>query len=223
MDVVIFGTSRVSEVIYSYIKEDKTFNIAGFSVDREYFRDDKKFSLPVVPFDEIEKYFPPDRYKILVAIGYHQMNKIREQKCREAEAKGYELVSYVNKNADVASTSVIGKNCIILDNVSVEPFAQIGDNVCIYCNATVAHHSRIADNVWITSGTVIGGNSTVGKNTFLGINSTIGHNVKIGDENFIGASAVVTKNTEDKSVYINPDTPKYRLNTDQFMKLFKFY
>lgn len=222
MDIVIFGTSKVSEVVYTCIKDESAFNIVGFCVDKEYIDEDKKFGLPVIAFEEIEKVFPSNAFKMLVAIGYHKMNKIREQKCQEAIEKGYELVSYINKKADIASNVEIGQNCVILDNVSVEPFAKIGNNVCLYCNSTIAHHSILEDNVWVTSGAVVGGNSTVGKNTFLGINSTIGHNINIGAENFIGAGALVTKNTEDKSVFICPDTPKYRLNTDQFMKLFKF-
>ncbi len=222
MDIVIFGISKVAEIVHTYITHDESFKVAGFCVDRQYLAEETKFGLPVIAFEDIEKDFPPDKYKMLVAIGYHDMNKTREQKCKEAKDKGYELVSYVNKDADVAPNAKIGKNCIILNNVSVEPFVEIGNNVCLYCNATVAHHSKIDDNVWITSGTVVGGNSTVGKNCFLGINSTIGHNINIGAENFIGAGAVITKNTEDKSVYVNPDTPKYRLNVDQFMKLFKF-
>ena len=106
--------------------------------------------------------------------------------------------------------------------MSVEPFVTIGDHVCLYCNSTVAHHSTVKDNVWVTSGTVIGGNTTIGENCFLGINSTIGHNITIGNYNFIGAGTIVTKSTEDDSVYIIQDTPKYRLKTKQFMRLFNF-
>lgn len=222
MDVVIFGTSKVSEVVYTYIKDDNSFNVVGFCVDKNFITESEKFGLPVVAFEDVDEIFPPDKFKMLVAIGYHQMNKVRARKYEDAVNKGYELVSYINKNADIASNVEIGKNCIILDNVSVEPFVKIGNNVCLYCNSTIAHHSTIGDNSWVTSGTVIGGNSYVGKNVFLGINSTIGHNIVIGDENFIGAGAIVTKNTEEKSVFVCPDTPKYRLNTDQFMKLFKF-
>lgn len=222
MDIIIFGTSKISDVVYTYIKEDNSYNVVGFCVDKGYIKESERFGLPVMAFEEVEKKFPPNKFKMLITIGYHQMNKVREQKCAEAKQKGYELISYINKNSDIASNVEIGENCIILDNVSVEPFVKIGNNVCLYCNSTIAHHSNIKDNVWVTSGTVVGGNSTVGNNTFLGINSTIGHNIVIGSENFIGAGAIVTKTTEDKSVFVCPDTPKYRLNTDQFMKLFKF-
>ncbi|MBO4643362.1 MAG: acetyltransferase [Alphaproteobacteria bacterium] len=222
MKIVIFGISKISEVVYTYIKDTKMFEVAAFCVDKEYLTDKEKFGLPVVDFSDVERSFPPSEYGMLIAIGYHKMNTVRAQKCRDAKEKGYKLVSYVHPRADVASTASIGENCIILNNVSVEPFVKIGDNVCLYCNSTVAHHTVVHDNVWVTSGTVIGGNTDVGENCFLGINSTIGHNIKVGRHNFIGAGAVVTKDTADKSVFIIPDTPKYRLDTDRFMRLFKF-
>ncbi|MDL2284129.1 hypothetical protein LJC19_03160 [Oxalobacter sp. OttesenSCG-928-P03] len=223
-NIVIFGTSKVSQLVFAYVQNDEaaSLTISGFCVDAAYSNEDKLFGLPVVKFNEVARDFPPDQYKMLVAVGYHGMNTLRAQKCREAEAMGYELISYVHSKASVCATAKLGKNCIVLDNVSIEPFAEVGNNVCVYPNATIAHHSRVLDNVWITSGTVIGGNTVVGKNCFLGINATIGHNIVIGDDNFIGAGAVVTRNTEEKSVHIVPDTPRHRLNTDQFMKLFKF-
>lgn len=223
-DIIIFGTSKVAEIVYSCILDDKEskWNPVAFCVDTEYLTENEKFGLPVADFEEIEKKYSPQKYKMIVAIGYHKMNKVREQKCMEAENKGYELVSFVHSRADVPNNVVIGKNTIILNNVSIGPFSKIGNNVCIYNNATVSHHVVVEDNVWMTSGSVIGGNSRVGHNCFLGISSTIAHNIHIGANNFIGTNAVITKNTEDDSVYIVPDTPKYRLTTEQFMRMFKF-
>lgn len=223
-DIIIFGTSKVAEIVYSCMVDDKEakWNPIAFCVDQEYCNETEKFGLPLVCFEEVEKKYAPSQYKMLVAIGYHKMNHVRADKCREAIRKGYELISYIHSKADVPSNVEVGYNTIILNNVSIGPFSKIGNNVCVYNNATVSHHAAVEDDVWITSGTVIGGNTTVGHNCFLGINSTIAHNVTIGAENFIGTNAVVTKNTEDNAVYIVPDTPKYRLNTQQFMRLFKF-
>lgn len=226
MDIVIFGTSKISDIVFSYMKEESFYNVVGFCVDRKYINKTEKFGLPVVAFDEVEKHFPPDKYKMLVAVGYHiednELNGLRAQKAKAVKDKNYELISYIDKGANISPSAEIGENCIILDNVSIGPFVKIGNNVCIYSNATIAHHSVIEDNVWVTSGTVVGGNSKIGKNTFLGINSTIGHNVTIGKENFIGAKALLTKDTDQESVYIVPDTTKYRLKTIQFIKVFKF-
>lgn len=222
--IIIFGISKVAQVVYANIHEDSKCNleVAGFCVDAAYYEEDMMFGLPVFRFEEIEQKMPASEYKMLIAIGYHKMNTVRAQKYKMAKQKGYELVSYIHSNADISKTAVIGQNCIILNNVSIEPFVEIGDDVCVFCNAVVAHHSKVEAHAWITSGTVIGGNSHIGQYCFLGINSTIGHNIGIGDNNFIGAGAVVTKNTEADSVYVIADTPKYRLSTKQFMRLFKF-
>lgn len=222
--IIIFGVSKISHVMYTAIKDDIETNlqVCGFCVDEQYYNEKELFGLPVVKFEEVERIFNPNEYKMLVAIGYHKMNRVREEKCAEAKAKGYKLVSYISSNADVASTATVGENCMILAHSDVESNVRIGNNVCVWHNSVVAHDSSVDDNCWITSGTVIGGNSTIGKNCFFGINSTIGHNLKMGDNNFIGAGAIVTKSTDDNSVFVLSDTPKYRLDTDQFMRLFKF-
>lgn len=222
--VILFGVSKVADIAYSSIKDDDGSDLepVAFTVDREYLCEAEKFGLPVVAFEEVEKIYDPSQYDMLIAIGYHNMNAVREEKCRQAEEKGYSLASFIHSKADVPSTARVGKNVMLLNGVSIGPFSTIGDNVSVYSGAVVSHHSSVGNNAWITSGTVIGGNTTVGENCFCGINCTIGHNVKIGRRNFIGANATVTKDTEDESVYIVPDTPKYRLNTAQFMRLFQF-
>lgn len=223
-DIIIFGVSKVAEILFSSIADDKQSNLnpVAFCVDREFYHETVKFDLPIIATDEIEKMYNPQRYKLMVAMGYHKLNAVRAEKCAEFKEKGYQLVSYVNSMADIPSSSEIGENTIILNNVSIGAYAKVGNNVCIYPNATISHHTVIGDNVWITSGTTIGGNSIVGENCFLGINSTIGHNIKIGNNNFVGAGAIITKDTENDSVYILPDTPKYRLDAKRFIRLFQF-
>ncbi len=222
--VVIFGTSKVADIAYSSIQDDPASDLeaVAFCVDSKYYQESTKEGLPVVKFEEVESIYPPSEAAFFVAIGYHQMNTLREERCRAAREKGYELVSFIDSRANIPSTVKVGENVLILNGVDIGPFSQIGDNVCIYSGAVISHHVTIGNHVWITSGTVIGGNSGIGDHCFLGINSTIGHNVLIGSNNFIGTNAVVTKNTPEDAVYIVADTPKYRLNTAQFLKLFRF-
>lgn len=222
--MLIFGAGKIAQILYASIQDDPaaSLRVVGFCVDAEYYSDSELFGLPVLPFAEAARVFAPDKVKMLAAIGYHGMNSLRAAKCLAARAMGFELATYIHARACVSATAKIGRNCIILDNVSVAPFAEIGDNVCLYSHSTVAHHSKIGDNCWVASGAVVGGNSTVGENCFLGLNSTIGHNISLGAGNFIGAGALLTRCTEAREVHIVPDTPRHRLNTDQFMKLFKF-
>lgn len=217
---ILFGASEIADIVYHGMRNDPhcETEIAAFCVEQEYFCEEYKEGLPVVKFKEVEKIYSPDTFCFLVAIGYHGMNTVREQKCRMIAGKGYELVSFIDSRADVASSVKTGNNVCILKGAHVGPFSYIGNNVCIFAGAVVSHHTKVGDNVWISPGTVIAGNTTIGNNCFLGINSTIGNNIHIGNNNFLGANSLVTKDTTDDSVYIVPNTPKYKLSTSLFMK-----
>lgn len=217
---ILFGASGTADLVYHGMQNDPycEIEISAFCVDQEYFYGECKEGLPVVRFEEVEKIYPPDKFSFLVAIGYHGMNTIREQKCRMIANMGYKLSGFIDSRVDMASSVEIGENVFILKGAHVGPFSHIGDNVCIFAGAVVSHHANIGNNVWISPGTVIAGNTIIGNNCFLGINSTIGQNIHIGNNNFLGANALVTKDTTDDSVYIVPNTPKYKLSTSLFMK-----
>lgn len=221
---IIFGDKNVAKVIFESIRDDKDtlLDVKGFCVDPEYLKEDSLYNLPIVSFDEVSERFPPVEYSVLVAMGYLDMNKKRELKCRQFESKGYKLVSFIHSKANVASSAVIGDNCVVLDNVNIGPFTEVGNNTFIYNGVTLSHHDKVGNNCWIASGTVIGGESVVGDCCFIGISAIIGDNTAIGNENFIGAGAKITHNTDDGSVYVISDTQKNRLNTSQFIRLSKF-
>lgn len=222
--IAIFGTSKIADIVYSAIREDcqSRLEVVAFCVDDEYYNEETKFSLPIYKYSQMKNRLSPEEVQLLVAVGYHRMNRFRLDKMAQIKKDGYSLASYVSSLADISSSAVVGENSIIMNNSTIGPFCEIGDGVCIYNNATVSHHSTVGDGCWVTSGTTIGGNCIIGNRTFLGIGSIIGHNITVGANNFIGAGSIITKSTEDDSVYAVPDTPKYRLDTDRFMKLFKF-
>ena len=223
MEVVIFGTSKVAQSIFCYAQQEADFHVAGFCIDAQYRDAEQYGGVPVVLFDEVEKHFPPSRFRMLVAIGYHQMNKVREQRCIESLGKGYELANYISPRACLAPDVVLGRNCIVMANATIEPHARLGDHVCVFNNSSLAHDVIAEDNVWVGSGVVVAGGTRIGHHSFIGVGATLGHNIEIGAECFIGAGALVTKNTAPKSVYIAADTPKYRLDTDQFLRLTHFH
>lgn len=221
---VIFGTSKIADVLYQTIMSDtKTdIQVVAFCVDKEYKTSDFKFELPVVDFENVQNNYPPSEYDMIIAIGYHDLNRIRKKKFGDSKNKGYELRGYIHSGVDITNDVKIGRNVVILNNVCVGPGSEIGDDTIAFPGSVISHHVIVGNHNWITSGTVIGGNTTVGDCNFFGIGCCIGHNIKIGNLNFVGTQAVITRNTEDYSVYIIPDTKKYRLDSEQFMKLFRF-
>jgi acetyltransferase-like isoleucine patch superfamily enzyme len=66
---------------------------------------------------------------------------------------------------------------------------------------------------------MIGGSSVIEPYCFLGMNATIGHEITIGQGCFLGARSCVTKNALPGSVFIEADTPKFRLDAESFMKM----
>lgn len=216
--VILFGAGKIARVLHSYMKADDRYLVQAFTVDGDYLTEDSIDGLPVIPFSEIETRFPPKDYKILVAIGYHEMNRLREAKCLQVKEKGYQLASYIAADVRTFDNVVVGENSIVLDQVSLQPFATIGDNVCIWSCVTIAHHSTIGNSCWIASGTIVGGGATVQSNCFLGINSTVGHEVTIAANNFLGGNCYISHNTEENGVYVRKDTPKFRLDTGKFLQ-----
>lgn len=214
--VIIYGNGRIAKIIYQFIKN--TYEVAGFTVDENYIEDKTIEGLPLVAFKNIENMYSPDDYKMLIAVGYIQMNNIRDIKYLEAFSKGYDFINYIHPSVQMHDNIKLGKNNIILDNVSLQPYSSIGNSNFIWSNAVIAHGTKIGDTNWITSGVVISGDSTISSKCFLGVNATIGHNVVIEDENFIGANTLVTKSTNKKEVFISKEGENFRLDSHRFLQ-----
>jgi sugar O-acyltransferase (sialic acid O-acetyltransferase NeuD family) len=158
---------------------------------------------------------------MFVAIGYANLNRLREEKYRAAKNLGYPLLSYIHSKAGPLYDIPIGENSFILEHQLIQAFASIGNNCFIWSGVLVAHHATVNDHCWITSGACIGGNSTLGERCFLGINSTIGHMIEIGNDCLIGAGALVTRSAPDGTVFVEENTPTFKLNSQQFLRITK--
>ncbi|MBI5403546.1 MAG: acetyltransferase [Ignavibacteriae bacterium] len=221
--VIIFGLGNIAEVIHYCITNETDLKTAAFTVDKEFIKEEEFLGFKVIPFESIKEKYPPADYDMFVALGYHQLNKVREEKVYEAKVKGYNMISVISKNSGIPANLDIGENCFIMNNVCVHPKVKIGNNVFIWSGAVVGHHSDIGDNCWLTSGANIAGCVKIGKNCFFAINSTVGDNVSIGNDCFIGANTLVTKNLADEKVVIQESTKEFRLNSKQFLKMFKSF
>jgi sugar O-acyltransferase (sialic acid O-acetyltransferase NeuD family) len=189
------------------------------TVDEKFLSHDKKWGLPIVPFETLELKFSPKDYYMFVAVGYQELNQVREKKCLKAKKKGFSLVSCIGDKANIPSDLIYGENCFIMDNVMIHPCVQLGMNNFIWSGVTIGHHSKIGNHCWFTSSSQIAGGVSVGDRCFFSINSTISNQLKIGDDCFFGANSLVTKCTMDKQVYLQQSTSVHRLNSRQFLKL----
>jgi sugar O-acyltransferase (sialic acid O-acetyltransferase NeuD family) len=216
MKLIIYGNGRIARIIHQFVKAQ--YEVVGFTVDSACLREQVVAGCPVLPFEDIEVIYPPCQFSMLVAVGYSQMNKVRQQKALDAKTKGYTLVNYIHPSVHIHDDLIIGENNVILDHVSLQPAVKIGNNNFLWSNAVVAHGCTVEDNCWVTSGATIAGDSIIRSNSFLGINSTVGHNVVIGPSNFIGANSLIVRSTEADAVYISRETEKYRFDSERFLR-----
>jgi len=221
-ELIIFGTGKIADVIYYYAKEECGYKVAAFTVDEKHKIHSTYNGLPVIPFHEIEKTYPPSKYNMFIAVGYHNMNRLRETKCSEASTKGYALISIVSPLTHLPKNVIVGINCFIMPPSIIHPCVTIGNNVFIWSGSIIGHHSAIKDNCWFTSGCNVSGNVTIGNNCFFAINSTLGHSIEVGDDVFIVANTLVTKKVESGKVIIKESDKPIKLDSKQFLRFSNF-
>lgn len=214
--IVIFGTSDIAQIANYYFNLDTDHHkVAAFTVDQAYLKEATFEGKSVVPFEEVEKIYPPSEYQMFVALSYAKMNKIREAKYNQAKAKGYTLVSYISSKCSYLSQDLCGDNCFIFEDNTIQPFVKIGNNVTLWSGNHIGHHSIIHDHNFISSHVVISGHCEIRSNCFLGVNSTLHNNVILAKETLVAAGAIIKKNTVEKGVYLPANTILFKKTSDQ--------
>lgn len=201
-EIVVFGAGQVAEVMQYYIDHESDRKVVAFTVDGAYVKEDRHLGLPVVPFEDIQAAYPPERYGMYVAVSFKEVNKARQRKVEEAEAKGYGLIGHVSPRAVVWAGFELKPNTFIMENNVLQPYVRVGKNVIMWSGNHVGHHTTIEDHCFIASQAVISGAVTIGEGSFVGVNATLRDNIRIGKRNVIGADALILKDTEDEAVYI---------------------
>jgi sugar O-acyltransferase (sialic acid O-acetyltransferase NeuD family) len=203
--VVIFGVQDYAELAHYYLQNDSPYDVVAFSVHEAFMPAEKKFKgLPIVEYENIEKEFPAGKFSFFAPMSPKQMNRLREKIYNGLKEKGYELISYISSKATLFN-NVIGDNCFILEDNTIQPFTAIGNNVVLWSGNHIGHHGIIKDHVTFTSHVVMSGHCVIEENCFLGVNATLKDGIRLAQGTLAGMASAITKNTEEWSVYIgNP-------------------
>tara|TARA_Y100001978_G_C23683075_1_gene430200 strand:- start:969 stop:1652 length:684 start_codon:yes stop_codon:yes gene_type:complete len=220
--LIIFGTGIISDCLSPFFENCDCFDVIAYCVDNEFKKADTFRGKPIISLEDLDNNYGSQNFKIFVALGYHDLNKLREKKFNYFKSKGYTLVSFIPESYKSVPID-IGENCLILPGANIQPHCKIEDNTFIWNDALVGHHTLIKKNVWITGGSAIGGLCEIGENCFLGLNVTVGPCVTIGDNCILGAKSLTTKCLKSNSVVVEQDTSIHRLDSNQFLKLTKAF
>jgi len=219
--IIIFGTGKGANIASRYINNDSDHQIVAYTVHKAHMEQVNFNGLPVVPFEEIGREFPPQDFMLFAPMGYDLMNKFRAQIFNEGKEMGYHFATYVHSSIKTIEPLAIGENCFILENQSINLDVKIGNNVTMWSGNQIGDRSIIEDHVWISSHVCISGDVIIKRYSVLAVNCTISNNVTVEEENFVGANALVSKSTLPKEVYIVPPTPKAPMASDRFIKMIK--
>jgi sugar O-acyltransferase (sialic acid O-acetyltransferase NeuD family) len=209
--LVIFGTGIIAHLAHYYFSTDSEYETVAFTVDSDYVKDPFFCGLPVIPFEELVLKHPPNTHKLFIAIGYSKLNSIRKQKYSAAQKLGYELASYVSSRATILNEGMVGQNCFILEDNTVQPFVIIGNNVILWSGNHIGHHSVIRDHSFIASHVVVSGGVDIGEQCFIGVNATLRNHIKVGDRCVVGAGATLLGDADPEGVYIGPATDRSKV------------
>ena len=204
--LVIFGTGPFAQVAYWYFKEDSSYDVVAFSINKDYMKNSELIGLPIVPFENLVEKYSPRNHELFIAIGFGNLNKTRENIYNNAKRSGYIFASYVHSGIKTWPNNIIGENTFIFEDNTIQPYAKIGNNVTLWSGNHIGHHSKIEDYCFITSHVIVSGFVVIGEKSFVGVNATFRDSVSIGVGNIIGAGSLIMKDTNDFEVYTNART-----------------
>ncbi len=213
--VVIVGASLFAEVVHCYLAEDGRYEVVAFAQSASQISDKQKNGLPVISLETLEEAHPPGSCKLFVAIGYKKVNKIRAEIFSQLRSRGYRFVTYVHPSVKLWSNNVIGENCFVFEDNTIQPFVEIGDDTILWSGNHIGHHAKIGRHCFIASHAVISGSCQIGDFSFVGVNATFRDSINIAESCVIGAGALIMKSTRPKEVYIAEATRPFQKNSEQ--------
>lgn len=213
--LVIVGSTTNARLAKWYFENDTDYEVCAFSVHARFMNDGTFEGLPVVPFEELERHYPPSDYEAFVAVGYTKMNTIREELYFATKSKGYVLPNYISSKCSFLTQEDIGDNNLILEDNTVQPFVRIGSNNVLWSGNHIGHDTVICDNITITSHVVISGYCEIKNNCFLGVNATLHNEVCLSVKTLVAAGAVISKSSIEKGVYLPPQSSLFKKNSEE--------
>jgi sugar O-acyltransferase (sialic acid O-acetyltransferase NeuD family) len=217
--LIVFGSGKIAQLAHYYFTADTSYEVSAFTVDAAYIQEPQFCGLPVVPFENIARHYPPESHDLFIALSYSGLNRVRKEKYLAAKSLGYRLASYISSRATLLNDFRIGDNCFILEDNTIQPFATIGNNVTLWSGNHIGHHAIIQDHCFLASHVVVSGGVEIRESCFIGVNATLRDHITIGEKCVIGAGALIMADTEPEGVYIGQATGRSGVSSGDLKKI----
>lgn len=205
--IVIYGLGSFAELMHYYFSTESEYEVVAFTVDSVFLQNHLYCGLPVIPFEDVENYYPPSDFSMFVAIGYKNMRN-RKLLFEKAKSKNYKLVNFVSKKAITHDNFILGENNVIMGDVNIEPFVTISDNNVFWSGSLICHHCNIQSHNYFAPSSVLSGYVVVKNLCFFGTGCSVIDKLTIANESFLIAGSVLFETTRPYTRYVgNPAKP----------------
>ncbi len=217
--VIIFGTSDMGRMVDFYLTNDSDHQVAVYAASQHWLDTNNVSEFngrPIVSFENVTTAYPPQDFAMFVAMGYADMNAMRQDFVTSAETKGYTLISHICSNTSRWKDLRIGKNVFVFDDNCLQPNVAIGNGVILSRGNSIGHDSVIHDHVFIANHAVLCGHNVVGERCFIGSNATIMDGVELAERTLVGAHSYIKRDTAPGDAFVTEQTPKSSRGADEF-------
>lgn len=218
--IFVAGNAITAEILCAYLRQDSRYEVTGFTVDDEFVAQGGIGGYRTVGLSEVANTFTNDTHRVIMAVGYNDLNRTREAMFTKLKAMGYGVETYIHPDARVYTDQPVGEGSVVLPGAVIEPYAQVGANTMVWSNVTLAHHSSVGDHCWVAAGTVVSGQAKVLRNTFLGVSCTVVNAITVGEFNVVGAGALISRDTKPHSVHLARSAEPFRYSSEDYVKHF---
>ena len=188
---LIYGSAEFSSVLKDILEQtEKEF--VGFIDD--FFPRNRGV---LGAFEDIISNYTPDKYNIVIGIGYKYM-KERWSIYEKVRNAGYRTPSIIHPSACVRSHENIGDGAIVMTGSIVDINTTVGDSSVVWPGAVLSHDSHIGENCFISPNVTICGFVNVGRNTFIGAGSIIVDHNSVPANSFIKAGSLYCNKQRSK-------------------------
>jgi sugar O-acyltransferase (sialic acid O-acetyltransferase NeuD family) len=210
--IILVGGGGHCRSVIDVIETENRYEIIGI-LDRVELVGQKVLSYSVIASDNEIDTVMKDCNNFLITVGHIKSSSIREKLFNSIKEKGGHFPIIISPKAHVSKHACLSEGTVVMHHAVVNTLAVTGKNCIINTGAVLEHDVQVGDHCHISTGAYINGECKIGSGSFVGSNATTVQTIHIGDWNVIAAGAVLTKNTEDFSLYAgNPATLKKKLN-----------
>ena len=195
--IIIIGAGDHARVLLDILLEEG-MEVIGLA-DKSVPEGTVIYGVPVIGDDSAVLKYNPDEIKLVNGIGSVGSTALRASVFRFFKEKGYDFANVIHPSAVISRRSELRDGVQVLAGAVVGPDAVIGEDCIVNTNASLDHGCVIGRDCHIAPGCTLSGCVTVGEGTHIRTGSSVIQGIKIGSDVLVGAGSVVIRNIEDNT------------------------